>query len=666
MLNELCRKYANKNIKNCPRGKYDVIKLIAHNAGYDTKFIFQYLDGFSNIERGSMMLCANGVYNWFGTSVDIMIQDSYSFIAMPLSKFSKTFKIESEKEIMPYSLMSKKQEHYIYSVKDCEDAVKYQYRCENIGINKKNAEKEKKYVAEFFANVDKCGARNADGNIDMRTYSGYYCKIDCKVLYEGWTIFRKWIMEITGLDTEYYVSLPSIANAYLTKEGCYKGVYQLGEHVREFIQLAMIGGRTMTARNEKHIVKNVRVADFDAVSLYPSAMERLGGLPKGKPIPFSNYNSQATNWKSADAYVVEIQITGVGKSYDFPLMTKVEENGLRTFTNDMVGNTMVVDKTTLEDLIEYHAIEFKVIRGYYWNEGRNYKLKEVIRHLFNKRKEEKANGNPIETVYKLLMNSAYGKTLLKPFDTETKYIPNDKFEDHLARYHNYIVESVAINNTDPKRKEALGDIKCWRVKQFAPIVEHFNNAICGVEILSMSKRIMMEVMTTAEDLKIPLYYTDTDSMHINEDGLALLEKVYNKKYGRELVGKEMGQFHTDFDLDGAKSETIIATESIFVGKKTYLDKLEGICKKTGEVLVDYHIRCKGVPSKSIKYLEEKTGKSLIDIYKQMLNGDDVEFDLTCDGMAIKFDVKNMSVFTKPEFKRKLNFGNETKINYYGE
>ena len=128
----------------------------------------------------------------------------------------------------------------------------------------------------------------------------------------------------------------------------------------------------------------------------------------------------------------------------------------------------------------------------------------------------------------------------------------------------------------------------------------------------------------------------------------------------------MGQFHTDFDLDGAKSETIIATESIFVGKKTYLDKLEGICKKTGEVLVDYHIRCKGVPSKSIKYLEEKTGKSLIDIYKQMLNGDDVEFDLTCDGMAIKFDVKNMSVFTKPEFKRKLNFGNETKINYYGE
>ena len=80
------------------------------------------------------MLCANGVYNWFGTSVEIMIQDSYSFIAMPLSKFSKTFKIESEKEIMPYSLMSKKQDCYIFTVKECDDAVKYQYRCENIGL----------------------------------------------------------------------------------------------------------------------------------------------------------------------------------------------------------------------------------------------------------------------------------------------------------------------------------------------------------------------------------------------------------------------------------------------------------------------------------------------------------------------------------------------------
>ena len=95
--------------------------------------------------------------------------------------------------------------------------------------------------------------------------------------------------------------------------------------------------------------------------------------------------------------------------------------------------------------------------------------------------------------------------------------------------------------------------------------------------------------------------------------------------------------------------------------------MEGICEKTGNIIIDYHIRCKGVPSKSIKHLEEINGNSLIDIYKQMLNGDDVEFDLTCDGMAVKFDVRNtQEVFAKVEFKRKLNFGTDKKINYYGD
>ena len=36
----------------------------------------------------------------------------------------------------------------------------------------------------------------------------------------------------------------------------------------------------------------------------------------------------------------------------------------------------------------------------------------------------------------------------------------------------------------------------------------------GVMILSISKRIMNEVICTAEDYGIEIYYQDTDSMHI--------------------------------------------------------------------------------------------------------------------------------------------------------
>ena len=52
-----------------------------------------------------------------------------------------------------------------------------------------------------------------------------------------------------------------------------------------FIQRCVVGGRVMTANNKTIIIQesdNCSVDDFDAVSLYPSAMERLPGFIRGK------------------------------------------------------------------------------------------------------------------------------------------------------------------------------------------------------------------------------------------------------------------------------------------------------------------------------------------------------------------------------------------------
>ena len=86
-------------------------------------------------------------------------------------------------------------------------------------------------------------------------------------------------------------------------------------------------------------------------------------------------------------------------------MSKITSEGIRDWTNEMNNEIFYCDKTTLEEVIKYHQIEFKIIRGYYYNEGRNYELKSTIKHLFNTRLEAKKNKNPIEKIYKLLMNS---------------------------------------------------------------------------------------------------------------------------------------------------------------------------------------------------------------------------------------------------------------------
>ena len=50
-------------------------------------------------------------------------------------------------------------------------------------------------------------------------------------------------------------------------------------------------------------------------------------------------------------------------------------------------------------------------------------------------------------------------------------------------------------------------------------MSHFNYAHCGVEILSMSKRITNKVFDVSNDCNVKVVYQDTDSTHLNHDGV---------------------------------------------------------------------------------------------------------------------------------------------------
>ena len=94
----------------------------------------------------------------------------------------------------------------------------------------------------------------------------------------------------------------------------------------------------------------------------------------------------------------------------------------------------------------------------------------------------------------------------------------------------------------------------YYIKKIKSVLNHFNYVHCGVEILSMSKRVMNEVMVLADDNKLNIWYQDTDSMHINYEEVETLAKLFKEKYNRELIGNGMGQFHIDFDMLNANEE----------------------------------------------------------------------------------------------------------------
>lgn len=162
---------------------------------------------------------------------------------------------------------------------------------------------------------------------------------------------------------------------------------------------------------------------------------------------------------------------------------------------------------------------------------------------------------------------------------------------------------------------------------------------------------MNELMCLAEDIGVDIYYQDTDSTHTPVADIPRLKEAYFKKYGRELEGNNMGQFNCDFKSKKLKGK-VRSVESVFLGKKCYVDKLQG----DEEGVFDYHIRMKGVSGDAIadKLLEE--GIDVIELYDRLFDGELITFDLCCRGIKACFEtMSDGTMETKVDFERKIQF-----------
>ena len=172
---------------------------------------------------------------------------------------------------------------------------------------------------------------------------------------------------------------------------------------------------------------------------------------------------------------------------------------------------------------------------------------------------------------------------------------------------------------------------------------------------------MNEVMCLAEDLNIPIYYQDTDSMHVEEKYLTKLEKEYFKKYNRVLRGTNLGQFHPDFDSKKLVGD-LVSVESYFLGKKAYCDKLASdtfghwFNILTGEVDYDHHLRMKGIPNDLLGSEYEDP----LDLYKRLYEGEPYKFNLL--KLKPSFEMtKECTIKTRTEFNRQISFTSEKGV-----
>jgi hypothetical protein len=133
-------------------------------------------------------------------------------------------------------------------------------------------------------------------------------------------------------------------------------------------------------------------------------------------------------------------------------------------------------------------------------------------------------------------------------------------------------------------------------------------------------------------------------MHIEIADLPKLQEAFYLEYKRELIGNEMGQFHSDFEVMG--EEVPISVDGIFVGKKFFMNRLVNCKGQKG-----LHVRGKGCTQESIKV----HGNSL-KLYHALFNEETFVFDLMEGNPSFKMD-KNMTVLTNKSFSRKVKFFN---------
>lgn len=735
----------------------DMTLIYFHNSSYDIR-MFDYSDPKLKIEnvveRGANSYCRNLKYGEGKHKKHFRIVDSFKMIASGLAKFKTMFGFEEEyeKEVFPYNF---------YTFKSFETLIDNGFVVNMNDVDSKFFKSDSDYE-QFKSNIHRLYGSDM---FDVRDYARYYCDRDVKVLKQGMLKFQSDINLITGLDIFSFFTLPSLANKAF-ENNVYSKVpdghkaYKYNGIIREYIQKSIYGGICTSLEAKKWLILKL-LTDFDAVSLYPSAMKRLyyvtGRCKKFNTDQIKYYNQNKhkliyntngeneNNPKKYNAYVITIRITSSKPSkmsrivVKNTLIDKFNQNGQRykeleyphlppgnnyvvvnpnfDLTDEKYKNisledddryytvkeaTVTINDITFIDYINFYNIKYEILGGIYWLNTKNnpstkvFTIRNYIEELFQARfryQQDKNTG--MATAIKLLMNSAYGKSIQNAIDTKTSYIKNvriytnegkhnqdinklynmmeskwykqcktgeityEEYESKCANFYDTTVYNDLIPDFIGAKQAIIKDIvsisdDLYRFETIENTYEYSSNTLFGSHLLSMSKRIMMEVISTAEENNINVYYQDTDSMHLEASQVTLLGDKFEEKYGRELIGKQLGQFHSDFDTfeleDGTRNKFTVSSMCIINGKKCYLDVLTNGDKAFGHSQddiqfksnniwngkkVQYHVRAKGVNAKAIYNKVDELNKefdynnfTIVDIYMGLLRDLSYKFDIS--------------------------------------
>jgi len=279
---------------------------------------------------------------------------------------------------------------------------------------------------------------------------------------------------------------------------------------------------------------------------------------------------------------------------------------------------IIITSVDIMEAVKYNnAVVTKVHHAVEWKE-KGFIFRDAIINLFNLRLKHKTEA--LGDVCKVLMNSSYGKIIMKLIEKSTKIISENK------EFEKYLDSGNVSGFTMLSDEQILLQINNELDDDYIKTPAHL-----GCFILSYSKLIMNQCINAFDGFKNwdnTFYYTDTDSLIISNKVLSMLESVTVKYPANDkaipMVGKQLGQLHDDIDVV-ANGKIIRA---IWVRPKCYILEVIGFDKDLlsqgiKKVVIKYHVRSKGVNK---KYLNDIPDEQLMEQYESMMMGGSVKYD----------------------------------------
>ena len=677
--NKYYTKFAFQRLGMLLNHKYTYI-IYFHNLTYDKSFIYDNMvidkDGYWGKSKGNIKQLIGQVLNNKGKYVKVILKCSYHVIPTALKNFKEWFNLDIDKEIWIVELSTIENinkewlliSEALYYIKSDKDNTKEE-RCQMFINNLNKLEKNNKnmYIKKDLFN--------------FKLYTEYYCLRDCKVLKLGMEKWREMVYELSYNNINLYdiITIPQIGYNLSYIEGAFKDIYEFRLHVRDFMSKSTKGGICATTYNVMWKV-DIPMEDLDVNGQYGNTMVIMGGISKGlakvlninklyykcgiSPHIYLRGKKSINMLNLLKEYTyssLEIIIYGVNRKMNIPVMCE-KINNINNYNNSYTGKYSC-DILELESLILYQKIVWSLVRGYYFDEGRNKGLSYIVEKLITLRDKLKKLKNGMQQMIKLLINSGFfGRMIMKPI--RKKYIilyGKENKNNYINRYNKYVKSWIKISGN------------MYMINTVKSISMHYAIIHGGNNVLSLSKVDMYLIRYICDINKIIYTYTDTDSLHVEHDKVYLLEKKYFEMTNRKLIGNMPGQLSSDYKFNQLTKKgegkfiykkgydhlmVGVACRSYYLAKKVYINQIDINYPDNNNKLIKqiyYHIRCKGIGGQALV----KGIMPIHDIYKEI--GPMNIYELLYQGFPCKFDLVKGG---KISFEYKDDLTVCTRNNYY--